>query len=59
MSVSLNIGNLRLLDIEVYKNNEIIYRGMSDNAPEEIKQLNATKVDGISPLRLFVDGEGI
>lgn len=55
MSVSLNIGSLRLLDIEVYKNNEIIYSGKSDDAPEEIKQLNANKVDGISPLKLFID----
>lgn len=59
MSVSLNIGSLRLLDIEVYNGDNMIYKGKSDDAPEEIKQLNATKVDGISPLRLFVDGEGI
>ena len=41
MSVSLNIRSLRLLQIEVYKDNEMIYKGKSDDAPPEIKQLNA------------------
>ena len=55
MSFSLNIGGLRLLNIEVYKNNELVYKGLSDNAPDEIKKLSGTKIEGISPMKIFVE----
>lgn len=33
------VGDSRLLNIRVIKNNEIIYEGMVENAPPEIKQM--------------------
>ena len=59
MAVSLNIGSLRLLEIEVCNGENMIYKGKSDDALAEIKQLNANKVDGISPLKLYVDDNAI
>ncbi len=31
------VGDSRLLNVRVIKNNEIIYEGMVENAPSEIK----------------------
>lgn len=55
MAYSIRIGNIRLLEIEVYKNNELIYKGMSDDAPDDIKQLNWGRLDGSSPLKIYVE----
>lgn len=45
------IGSARLLDVQViYDDNEEIYRGMIDNAPDYIKQLNYSKVDVGTPM---------
>lgn len=36
----MQIGDSRLLNIRVIKNNEIIYEGMVEDAPDEIKEMN-------------------
>ncbi len=33
------VGDSRLLNVRVIKNNEIIYEGMVENAPSEIRQM--------------------
>ena len=38
------IGESRLLDIEVYENNNLIYKGKVEEAPEEIKNKNYNSV---------------
>lgn len=42
----LTIGSIRTLDIRVIdENNEILYDGMVENAPEYIKHEYLTKID--------------
>ena len=36
----VKIGDLRLLNIQVIQNGNIIYEGMVENAPDEIKEVN-------------------
>lgn len=38
------IGESRLLNIEVYENSELIYKGKVEDAPEDIKNRNYVKV---------------
>ena len=42
----LNIGGLRLLDIKVVKDNEVLYEGMVEDAPEEIKNMSYKTING-------------
>ena len=50
----LNIGGLRLLDIKVVKDNEVLYEGMVENAPDDIKAMKYKSIDSISPMILQV-----
>ena len=46
MNVYDNIGSLRLLSIKVILNdNNIIYEGMVEDAPEEIKKMKYSKIE--------------
>ncbi len=46
MKVYDNIGSLRLLSIKVILNdNNIIYEGMVEDAPEEIKKMKYSKIE--------------
>lgn len=36
----LRIGNLKLLKIQVRKGDEVVYEGMTEDAPEEIQNTN-------------------
>lgn len=38
------IKELRTYDIEVYKDNELIYSGSVDEAPEEIREIETTNL---------------
>lgn len=41
-----NIGSLRLMNIKVIKDNkDILYEGMVENAPDDIKQLRYAKIE--------------
>ena len=49
------IAFFRLLDIEIMLDNkEIIYRGMVDEAPQEIRNLEYFKSEMGNPLRVYV-----
>ena len=39
------IGLGRLLDISVYLDNELVYNGMSEDAPEDIKKLKYSEIE--------------
>ena len=39
------IGLGRLLDISVYLDNELVYEGMVEDAPEDIKRLKYSEVE--------------
>lgn len=47
------IGIARLLDIEVYKNGNLLFDGIVDNAPEEIKKLCYKKVKLTNGICIF------
>lgn len=52
------IGSLRLLHINVISNdNEIIYDGVTEEAPIEIKNLKYYDVKMENPIKLFVRTE--
>ena len=48
------IGGFRLLNIEVYFNDNLEYTGAVEEAPEEIKQMEYSKVQLGNPTKLFV-----
>ena len=51
----IKIGSVRLLNIRVILNNDsIIYEGMSDDAPNNIKDLVYSKVEVGSPIIYYV-----
>ena len=43
--VYMQIGLARLLDTSVYLDNELVYDGMIEDAPEEIKRLKYSEVE--------------
>jgi len=54
----LKINSCRKLDIKVIKNeNEILYDGMVDDAPDEIKNLSYNRVDGGNPMIFYIENE--
>lgn len=57
MKTYLPIGAGRLLDIIVYYDDEKIYEGMVEDAPEEIKQLKYSKVELSSKMTYYVYSE--
>ena len=48
------IGDCRLLNIKVIRNDEVIYSGRVEDAPEEIRKLNYCKVEGGDPVVFYV-----
>lgn len=54
----LKIGSARLLDIKViWDDKEIIYEGMVEDAPEEIRQLRYSKVESGNKMTYYVYSE--
>lgn len=43
----MTIKEFNLLQIEVYDNDKVIYKGMCEDAPEELKE-KQIKIDGIN-----------
>lgn len=54
----VNIGNIRLLDVRIFDNDNLVYEGIIDNAPEEIKKWHYSKVEGMNPMNMYVYDEG-
>ena len=50
----MKIKEIRLYDIDVYKNEELIYSGMAESAPEEIKMSDAKNIS-ITHKRIKID----
>lgn len=51
----LTIGSGRLLDIRViWEDTEILYEGMVENAPEEIKNLRYSKIENADKMIFYV-----
>jgi len=48
------IGDCRLLNIKVIRNDEVIYLGKVEDAPEEIRKLTYSKVEGGDPVVFYV-----
>lgn len=42
----LSVGSMRLLNIRVERDGEVLYEGMSEDAPDEIKKLKYNKITG-------------
>lgn len=54
----LNIGSGRLIDIRVIlDDNEILYEGMVENAPTEIRNLKYSKVENADKMVFYVYSE--
>lgn len=54
----LNIGSGRLIDIRVIlDDNEILYEGMVENAPTEIRNLKYYKVENADKMVFYVYSE--
>ena len=51
----MNIGSLRLLDVKVILDEkEVLFEGMVENAPEEIKKLKYSKIKMTGKMELYV-----
>ncbi|MBE5820158.1 MAG: hypothetical protein E7310_05040 [Clostridiales bacterium] len=51
----LTIGSGRLLDIRViWEDTEMLYEGMVENAPEEIKNLRYSKIENADKMVFYV-----
>lgn len=48
------IGDCRLLNIKVVRNDEVIFLGKVEDAPEEIRKLSYFKVEGGDPVVFYV-----
>lgn len=55
--VYLSLGIGRLLNIIVYLDNKIVYEGMIEDAPEEIKKLKYSKVIAGNKFTYYVYSE--
>ena len=49
------IGDVRILDIKVIKDKELIYEGMVEDAPEEIKKMKYTEIRDVRPMVFIVE----
>lgn len=49
----MTIKDFNLLEIDVYENDKLIYNGMCENAPEELKQ-RQIKIDGNDGKKLII-----
>ncbi len=50
-----SIGSTRLLDIKVIRNDEVLYEGMVEDAPEEIKKMKYTEIRDVRPMVFIVE----
>lgn len=50
----LEIGSIKRVDIAVYLDDKEVYSGMSDDAPDDIKELKYSKTTQDSKMNLFV-----
>ncbi len=50
----LSIGDGRLLNIRVILDNNLVYEGMVENAPDELKQLKYSEVKMGNPITYIV-----
>ena len=58
MKAFAKIQELKNLDIKViFDDNEIVYKGKSDEAPAEIKELKYSKIEQKDVLTLYVYSE--
>lgn len=54
----LTIGSGRLLDIRViWEDKDVLYEGMIENAPQEIKNLRYSKVENADKMVFYVYSE--
>ena len=51
----LPIGCCRTLNIEVYSNEKLIFKGMVEEAPENIKNMRFCKIEAGSITKFYVD----
>ncbi|MCI8309178.1 MAG: hypothetical protein HFJ45_03000 [Clostridia bacterium] len=58
MKTYLQISDCRTVNIKVILDDkEVIFEGMSDDAPDEIKKLKWSKVQGSYPMEFYVYSE--
>ena len=58
MKTYLQISDCRTVNIKVILDDkEVIFEGMSDDAPDEIKKLKWSKVQGSYPMECYVYSE--
>ena len=58
MKTYLQISDCRTVNIKVILDDkEVIFEGMSDDAPDEIKKLKWSKVKGSYPMEFYVYSE--
>ena len=58
MNIYGEIGSARLLNIKVIlDDNQLIYEGTIENAPDEIKRLKYSKIDMTNPMTYYVYSE--
>ncbi len=50
----LRIDAIKNLDIKVIKDNEVLYEGNVENAPQEIKEMSYKSIEQVSPMILQV-----
>lgn len=50
----LRIDAIKNLDIKVIRDNEVLYEGNVDEAPEEIKAMSYKSIESVSPMILQV-----
>ena len=48
------IGDCRLLNIKVVRDDEVVYLGKVEEAPDEIRKLSYCKVEGGDPVVFYV-----
>jgi len=48
------IGDCRLLNIKVVRDDEVVYLGKVEESPEEIRKLSYCKVEGGDPVVFYV-----
>ena len=46
----LKISALRCVDVKIVKENEVLYEGNVDNAPEELKDMYYKSITGAYPI---------
>ena len=55
---SARIGDIRLLDVRIFDNDNLIYEGIIDDLPQEMKTWHYSKVEGMNHMNMYVYDEG-